>query len=390
MSSPETLDLRLAERLRRANLISEEQLDSVRQMQEESPSSLADALVRLEILSHQEVGRIVESLQEVRFVKLEDMQIDREAVRHIPGRIARMHRCIPVRRTGNMLVIAAADPTDPKLLDALAAVTDCELLVLAAEPEAVEHALFIHYSTDAGAGRLNDNSGRIAQRSENGQVWSIATLWPHTLDTFIDHDAARRARELAKQVAAESPEPIDVPILLIGEPGSGKTHLLHAIKTYRATRNPLSRGLLWSGVELAATYWEYRAAGQSNTLRFELRDRECVLIDDCAGAFGDAEVESELSELIKHCRSTGSHVILALTPEQHLTGPATTELRTTLAKGTEVSVGAPQSEALMELIQARVGVAGSSQLFDTSERVESGIGWQSVIESVKLNSQTKS
>jgi len=386
MSSTDSLDARLAERLRRANLVSDEQLDSARTIQEESPLPLADALIRLEILSQSEVERIVDSLQEVRFVKLEDMQIDREAVRHVPGRVARAHRCIPVRRTGNMLVVAASDPTAPELLDALEAVTDCELLILAAEAEAVEHALYIHYSGDEGAGRLSGHRGELKHRSENGQAWSISPMWSQTLDTFVDHDASRSARELAKQIAAESPEPMDYPILLIGDAGAGKSHLLNAIKAYRTLRNPLSRGLLCTGADLVSHYWEYRAAGQSNALRFELRDRDCILIDDCAALFGDSAVEREFLDLINHCRSTSTQLLLAMTPEQHLTGPVSPELRSAFSKGTEVSLSAPRGDALRNLCAQRFGEIGVAKFgYEEGESAVSS-GWNGVIEWMKRNS----
>lgn len=354
MSSISTLDSRLEERLIRAKVISDDQLSLVRELQQESPLSLAQALVELDLLSAREVERIVESIHEIRFIKLEEMQIDREAVRHVPARVARHHRCIPVRRSGNMLVIAAANPLDVGLRDSLTGVTDCELLILAAEPDAVEHALYLHYSSEGQSGNAMLAASVNAKSEYALDPWEIPNPWAMNFDTFLDHDGSRRARELAKQVASSSTEPINYPIILVGESGSGKSHLLIAIRNYCSTRDPLSRGLYCTGAELKRKYWDYRIAGQLHYFQYELRDRQCILIDNCADLFGDDAVEREIASVLSQCIDSGARIVVSMIPEQRVTGPVTAELKFALGSGTEVEMSIMQRTVLETLISARV------------------------------------
>lgn len=373
MSSTPALDCRLEERLLRSKAISDDQLSLARELQKEASLSLAQALVELELLNAREIERIVESIHEVRFVKLEDMQVDREAVRHIPARIARQYRCIPVRRSGNMLVIAASNPKDAGLRETLSGVTDCELLIVAAEPDAIEHALYLHYTTEGQSGNVSLTSA-IRTKSEYAvDPWDIPNPWTLSFETFISHDGSRRARELAKQVASYSQEPIDYPIILVGDVGTGKTHLLTAIRNYCSIREPLMRGLYCTGEELQRKYWEFKIAGQLSYFQYEMRDRQCVLIDDVAALFGDQAVECELISLIRHYSETGSRVVLSMTPEQRLSGPVTAELRNTLDKGTEDQLSGMNRDVFQAFIATRVQEKALScvtkQCIDQTERL---------------------
>ncbi len=152
-----SFDRKLEQRLRRTETLSDAQLASARKYQEESAIGLAEALVEFEFLSSGEVEHIVSSLNEIRSVKLEELQVDLDAVKHVPRHVAISCKCIPIRRSGNALVVAVSDSDTDKVREELRVVTDFEIVLLMAEHDALEHALFIYYGKDAE--KTGENSG---------------------------------------------------------------------------------------------------------------------------------------------------------------------------------------------------------------------------------------
>ncbi|MCL4306592.1 hypothetical protein KJZ99_11835 [bacterium] len=375
MSRHPLQDSLLEERLRRSRLLSNEQIELVQELQKESSIGLAQAIVELDLLTQNEVDRIVSSDADIRSIRLEEVTIEPEAIRHVPARVAREFRCIPIKRSGNTLVVAAADPSGCPVRDALRSVTDAEIVLFSADPEAVEHAVFIYYGDRNGGSRGTTQTPQGRKSADHYAHWRVPQATPQTFDTFYDHDGVRSAREIGKQIAAGAAEPIDMPLLFVGESGSGKTHLVKAIQHYMSRSNPLARGLLCSGSEFVDSTLEFLAVREVAYFRYELRDREIVIVDDAGKCFGMPVVEQELSSLCEHYRSSGGVVVLTLAPEDICAGPSTQELRETLSRGTEIELSMPSPSALRDIATKR-GVKAEILDDDVMEAsVQNGGGW---------------
>ncbi len=342
-------DSQLEERLRRTSLLSDEQIELVRELQKESSIGLAQALVELDVLSQNEVDRILSSSVDIRFIRLEEVTIEPEAIRHVPARVAREFKCIPIKRSGNTLVVAAADPSSTAVRDALYSVTDAEIVLFSTDPEAVEHAVFIYYGDRNGNSRTASQTPQVKKSADDYAYWRLPHAQLHTFETFYDHDGVRRAREIAKQIAVGAAEPINMPLLFVGENGSGKTHLLEAIQQYMSRSNPLVRGLLCTGDELVSNALEFITNGELTYLRYELLDREIVMVDDIGKCFGVPLVEHELTCICEHYRSNGGVVVFTMTPEDRCAGPSVQGLRDVLSLGTEIELCLPSPSALRDI-----------------------------------------
>ena len=126
-------------------IVTPEELEEAQSYASEQETTLAKALTDLDVLTEDDVAALFADAYQVRSLKLEDVEIDRESVRHIPAAVAHKHKLVPVRRSGNTLVIAMADPCDHEARAAVRAVTDFEVVVFVAKMEGIEHALHIHY-----------------------------------------------------------------------------------------------------------------------------------------------------------------------------------------------------------------------------------------------------
>jgi hypothetical protein len=127
------------------NIVTPQELKEAQDCMREHGVLLAQALIELGILTQDEVAAVYANSCQVRSLKLEDVEIDAESILHIPAAVAHRHKVIPVRRSGNTLVVAMANPTDQEALASLHSVTDLEIVVFVARMDAIEHALHIHY-----------------------------------------------------------------------------------------------------------------------------------------------------------------------------------------------------------------------------------------------------
>lgn len=350
MSNSTSFDAKLELRLKRAELVNDDQLNVIRELQKESPLSLAEALVELDYLSAREIDSIVHSLGDVRNVKLEDLQIDIDAVKHVPRSLAVKCRCIPIRRSGNTLVIAVSDANFESVREELRQVTDFEVVLLLAESDAIEHALFIYYGEESGkskSAKASDYTTHVRS------PWSLRPAWNYSFESFVAHEGVQRAKEIAKQVVSGGSESHNSPILFIGPEGSGKTHLLMAIKNYCSAKDPLLRGVYCNGEQLKTLITEYSLAGCVGALRYDMRDCSLLLIDDIAGCWGSEGIEAEVADTIHILIANGAAVIVSTTNEQYIAGPTTKGLRDLMMQGTELHLTAPDSVTQSEILEMR-------------------------------------
>lgn len=348
MSKSQQFDETLAARLLETEIVTEAELGVVRELQSSTAIGLAEALVQLELLSDREMERIIHSVNELRTVKLEQIQIDPNAVRHVPKRVALANRCLPVRRTGNTLVVAYGGGDFEAVREALRAVTDFDIVVLAAEQSALEHAQFIHYGDSTDISTVNSGTAMPAVPFQ--PAWGIPMAWRLTFDTLIEHDGIVKGREIAKQIASRLSESSKSPILFVGPKGCGKTHILKAVRNYVSSNEPTTRGLYCTGAQFAESLASHYIAGTVEAFRFDLRDRDLVLIDDVADLYSSSLCERELENLINVMLKKGGVVALTMTDEAYIAGPNSVSLKELFGSGTEVILGKPSRDSLKKMV----------------------------------------
>jgi type IV pilus assembly protein PilB len=134
-------------------LITQEQLDEALAIQTTTTERLGRILVDKGYVKEKDVLRAYAEQIGVPFVELDRSKIDEEAAKSIPQSMIQRHGAIPIRRNGDRLVVAMADPTNVFALDDIRLMTGYEVEPVLASAE------------DIAAMQRSDSGGTIADDS---------------------------------------------------------------------------------------------------------------------------------------------------------------------------------------------------------------------------------
>jgi SpoVK/Ycf46/Vps4 family AAA+-type ATPase len=170
-----------------------------------------------------------------------------------------------------------------------------------------------------------------------------------TFDTFVDGPGSQMAAAAARR-AAESPGTSYNPLFLYGEPGVGKTHLLHAVGALARAVRPELRVYFRAAEELVDDLSSAVAAGTVESFRDELLESDLVLLDDVHALAGKGRTQEELLSAWDELVWSGIQVVLAArVPPAEI--PALNEdLRGRLAGGLVVDITPPEAETRLGII----------------------------------------
>src|SRR5437867_3307246 len=110
---------RLGDLLVADGLLTAEQLKKALAEQKGSPEKLGSVLVRLNFVNEDQLIGFLSRQYGVPSITLAQLDIDPDVLKLVPAPIARKYEVIPVRKMGNSLALAMADPTNVFALDAI-------------------------------------------------------------------------------------------------------------------------------------------------------------------------------------------------------------------------------------------------------------------------------
>src|SRR3972149_3275809 len=109
---------RLGDLLVNEGLITQENLQRALSDQRGSNEKLGSILVRLGLIQEDQLIGFLSRQYGIPSITLSQLDIDPEAVKLVPAPIARKYEGLPVKRTGNALTLAMADPPNVSALAA--------------------------------------------------------------------------------------------------------------------------------------------------------------------------------------------------------------------------------------------------------------------------------
>lgn len=340
-------------------LISTEQYQQASAYQEEHGVSLDRALMDLGMLSQDDLTAIYRDILQVHFLKLEDVEIDREAVRHVPAVVAHRHHLIPVRRSGNSLAVAMTDPSDPQSLAALRAVTDFEIIPFVGRYDAIEHALYLHYGepTDSVESPALSSPGdqvirarALLEDERIGHVGkSVQLNRNHTFDTFVADPANEFPLGIARSIADLQADEMYNPFYCWGPEGCGKTHLLHAMANYVTAHAPLKRCILTTGRRFVDELFQSIRDKKINFFRYLYCELDLLLMDDGETLLTRDWAQRELLETFRNLQRKGKRLVIASRRNLATEPRALPELRVALESGVIASFSAYSDSAKIDI-----------------------------------------
>src|SRR5215467_4831424 len=143
---------RLGDLLVREGLIDTEQLARALQEQKGSNDKLGGILVKLNFVTEEKLIAFLSRQYGIQSITLSQLDVDPEVLKLVPEQIARKYEVLPIRRQGNQVTLAMADPTNVFALDDVGFMTNLQVVPVVASQAAIRAAIDRSY----------DNKGDIA------------------------------------------------------------------------------------------------------------------------------------------------------------------------------------------------------------------------------------
>jgi type IV pilus assembly protein PilB len=141
---------RLGDRLVAEGLLTSEQLQKALTEQRGTNDKLGTVLVRLNLVTEDSLVAFLSKQYNVPSINLTNLEIDGELLKLVPEQIAKKHEVLPVKRQGNVLTLAMADPTNVFALDDVGFMTNLQIQPMVASQGALRKAIERYY--DGGGG----------------------------------------------------------------------------------------------------------------------------------------------------------------------------------------------------------------------------------------------
>ncbi|MDQ6965957.1 MAG: ATPase, T2SS/T4P/T4SS family, partial [Mariprofundaceae bacterium] len=168
---------RLADILLRQNKLTREQLDNVLREMNLAGETLIFQLVKQNIFTSEDITDFISRSFGRPIVDLDQIEIPQNLTA-ISVDIMRRNKALPIKRTGNMLTLAVADPYDISALDEMAFISGCQVeLVIVSEEQLLRHL----DSLGTADGHLDDVIADLGANDMEVVDTTEAQLDEHTL-----------------------------------------------------------------------------------------------------------------------------------------------------------------------------------------------------------------
>ena len=138
----------IGELLVRKNLINIDQLEKAKREQKQSGGTFTANLVKLGYVQDKDLTSFISEQTGVPAVDLDEFEIEEAALDAIPKDLCLKHKVFPISKSGNVLVVAFADPSNLFIKDDVQFISRCKVEVVLASEISIERAIEKHYSGD--------------------------------------------------------------------------------------------------------------------------------------------------------------------------------------------------------------------------------------------------
>ncbi len=129
----------------RSGVISQEQLDRALSIQSKHGGLIGKILVKEGFINSKSLYEFLEKQMGVKFVDLDTIEFDENAIKLVTPNIARMHKLIPFKKSETTLKVAMSDPMNIFSIDDLRLTTGLEIIPCLAEEESIKKYLDVYF-----------------------------------------------------------------------------------------------------------------------------------------------------------------------------------------------------------------------------------------------------
>jgi len=195
-----------------------------------------------------------------------------------------------------------------------------------------------------------DAAARNAAESEDE-----STVIGHamTFSTLVTGPSNARAVGLGKRLAKGAPIPAGV-IVIYGEPGTGKTHILKAVEAETARKGDGRRLAYISAEEFMTRFVNDARAGDTSALQAYVKQNDLLMIDDLHWIAGKAKTDKAFFGALRAVTSMGGHVIITADAAPGDMVGLSKELAGEIKGAASVEVAMPDDEMRKAIIRRHV------------------------------------
>ena len=223
----------------------------------------------------------------------------------------------------------------------------------------IKAALKDIFSTDFEVSILDDSAltefNGIASKKREDRF----TSEEFTFETFVVGPSNKLAYA-ASMAVAEHPAQNYNPLLIYGDSGLGKTHLINSIANVIRRNDSQSKIVYIKGDDFINEFIELVRAGRGSEFRAKYRNADLLLVDDVQFVAGKEQVQNEFFHTFNTLYESGRQIVLTSDrPPSEMT-LLDDRLRTRFEWGLLVDVATPVFETRVAIIKNKAAILGMS------------------------------
>lgn len=213
------------------------------------------------------------------------------------------------------------------------------------------------FSTDFEVQILDDQAFQEFNGGENRRQSDRFTSAEFTFETFVVGPSNKLAYA-ASMAVAEHPAQNYNPLLIYGDSGLGKTHLLYAIANVIRRNDPRAKIVYIKGDDFINEFIELIRAGRGSEFRAKYREADLLLVDDVQFVAGKEQVQNEFFHTFNTLYESGKQIVLTSDrPPSEMT-LLDDRLRTRFEWGLLADVTPPDFETRIAIIKNKAALLG--------------------------------
>ena len=178
-----------------------------------------------------------------------------------------------------------------------------------------------------------------------------------TFDTFVVGPSNKLAYA-ASQAVAEHPAQNYNPLLIYGDSGLGKTHLLYAIANVIRRNDQNAKIVYIKGDDFINEFIDLIRAGRGSEFRAKYREADLLLVDDVQFVAGKEQVQNEFFHTFNNLYESGKQIVLTSDrPPSEMT-LLDDRLRTRFEWGLLADVTPPDLETRLAIVKNKAAALG--------------------------------
>ena len=221
----------------------------------------------------------------------------------------------------------------------------------------IKDSLHDIFSTDFEVKILDDlafaefNGGTVRKQSDR------FTSDEFTFETFVVGPSNKLAYA-ASQAVAEHPAQNYNPLLIYGDSGLGKTHLIYAIANVIRRNDPRSKIAYVKGDDFTNELVDAIREGKTAEMREKYRQADLLLVDDIQFIAGKKQTQEEFFHTFNNLYESGRQIVLTSDrPPSEMT-QLEDRLRTRFEWGLLVDVAPPDFETRLAIVKNKAALLG--------------------------------